>query len=90
MRIAWHGAAPRKKPAPGKRGEIATHVGKRIHQLRQEQQVSMRAVANGTGMSNAFICQLENGQSVPTVHTLWRLAGFFGVTMDFFMEGFEQ
>lgn len=49
----------------------------------------MRDVATGVGMSVAFICQIENGQSVPSILTACKLAKFFSVDVGFFVEGFE-
>lgn len=86
MRITWHGAPARKQP----RSKMAVHVGKQLHALRERDQVSMRAVADGTGLSNPFICQVENGQSIPTIETLWKLAQFFGVEIGYFVEGYSE
>ena len=89
MRINWHSGSPKKQPSQGNRGKLAIHIGKRLHELRQRQQVSMRAVGDDVGMSGAMICQIENGQSMPTAYTLWRLAKSFDVPVDWFFEGFE-
>jgi transcriptional regulator with XRE-family HTH domain len=88
MRINWHGA-PARKPESTERGHLAAYVGKRLHELRQEHQVSMRSLANGTGLSNAFICQVENGQSVPSIDTLWRIAKYFDVSVGWFIDDYD-
>lgn len=67
---------------------LAAHIGNRILHLRQKESVTMREVAAGSGLSNAFICQLENGQSSPSADTLWALGKYFGVPVQFFFEGF--
>jgi len=90
MRIKWHGATAKRKPHSGEAGQLAAYIGERVHSLRQEKQSSMRDVANGSGLSVAFICQIENGQSMPSAYTLWRLAKVFGVTVDFFFLGFKR
>lgn len=88
-RIAWHGKQPRAIKS-GDGYALAAHIGQRLLGLRQDRQVSMRCVADGTGLSNAFICQIENGQSVPTAMTLWRLAKFFDVEVGHFFEGYSD
>jgi transcriptional regulator with XRE-family HTH domain len=73
----------------GKLHGLAVHVGRRILELRQRDGVTMRDVSNGTKLSNAFICQLENGQSQPSAETLWALAQYFKVPVGFFFEGYD-
>jgi len=69
---------------------LSVHVGGVLLSLRQKHQVTMRQVADGAGLSNAFVCQLENGQSSPTVDTLWKLATFFKVNPGVFFTGYEE
>jgi len=71
------------------RSPLAVHIGQRLLALRQDQQLTMRAVAERTGLSNAFVCQIENGQSCPTADTLWRLSQCFAVLPGYFFEGFQ-
>jgi len=68
---------------------LSVHIGSVLLSLRQKQQVTMRQVADGAGLSNAFICQLENGQSSPTIDTLWKLATFFDVDPGVFFKGYK-
>lgn len=85
MRIQWHGG-PTRKPS---RGSMAVHVGRQLAALRERDQLTMHAVHERTGLSNAFICQVENGQSLPTVETLWKLAACFGVDLNYFVDGYQ-
>lgn len=85
MRIKWRGVRA-GKPV---RSPLAAHVGKQIHELRQEHQVSMRALADATGLSVAFVCQVENGQSAPTIETLYRVATYFHVSVGLFTDSYE-
>lgn len=88
-RITWNDQPKRNVPA-GEEAEVAAHIGQRLNTARQKLQVSMRAVAAGTGLSNAFICQIENGQSIPSAYTLLRLARFFDVDTDYFFSGLTR
>jgi len=78
-----------RESADADRDKVCSHIGQQLHRLRRERRVSMRAVADGTGLSTAFVCQIENGRSMPSAYTLWRLTDFFGVTFDHFTKGLE-
>jgi len=86
MRISWHGGNPRKQT----RSPLTVHVGRQLWKLRQRDQLTMRDVAEKTGLTNAFICQIENGQSAPTIETLWKLAQCFGVGVQWFVKGYKE
>jgi transcriptional regulator with XRE-family HTH domain len=72
------------------RSDIAAHVGCQLHKLRQLKQKTQREVADGAGLSTAFVCEIENGQSCPTVESLWKISKFFGVPIGFFVKGYED
>jgi transcriptional regulator with XRE-family HTH domain len=58
----------------------AAAVGLRIRELRQRRGLSMRKLATAVGVSQPFLSQLENGQSTPSMVTLYGLAEHLGVT----------
>jgi transcriptional regulator with XRE-family HTH domain len=78
-------ASKRKSSSP-----LAAHIGAKLLAARQAVGVTMRTVATGTGISNAFICQIENGQSVPSGETLWKLAKYFEVNVNYFFEEYKE
>jgi transcriptional regulator with XRE-family HTH domain len=49
-------------------------LGSRLRKLRQDRELSVRAVADESGVSAGFISQVENGHVMPSVATLIRLA----------------
>lgn len=60
-------------------------VGRRIRELREERGLSLRALAEASGLSVNAVSLIERGQSSPTVSTLHRLAAALGVRIvDFF------
>lgn len=69
---------------------LAVHIGVQLLQLRQRDGVTMREVSAGTGLSSAFICRLENGQSSPSADTLWMLAEYFRVPIEHFFQGYKS
>lgn len=70
--------------------KLCRHIGDKILVQRQLNGATMRDVAGGSGLSNAFVCQLENGQSLPSAETLWRLSLFFGVSPGYWFEEFKE
>ena len=50
---------------------LTCHVGERLFRLRQLNQMTMRTVAEGAGLSVAFVCEVENGRACPSIETLW-------------------
>lgn len=55
----------------------------RIHELRQMLGLTQHELAKATGVLQANICRWERGQIRPNIIDCWRLAEFFGVTIDY-------
>jgi transcriptional regulator with XRE-family HTH domain len=49
-------------------------VGPNLRRLREERGLSLERLARAAGVSRAMLGQMELGQSVPTIKTLWRVA----------------
>lgn len=69
-------------------GPLSIHIGNRLHTLRQRDSTPMWKVAERAGLSQAFVCTVENGQSVASAETLWKLATAFKVPVGYFFEGY--
>jgi transcriptional regulator with XRE-family HTH domain len=67
--------------------EIHKSIGKNIHRIRKERNLSLDKVAEITGVSKAMLGQIERGVSNPTVTTLWKIANGFHVSFSSLMEG---
>jgi len=52
-------------------GEV---FGQRLRELRQELGVTQRALATASGLTEAYISNMENGFAVPSLTTVLRLA----------------
>ena len=66
-------------------GETPPDVGRRIRELRERRGLSLRTLAELSGLSVNAVSLIERGQSSPTVSTLHRLAAALGVRIiDFF------
>lgn len=67
------------------------NVGKRVRELRKRASLSLRAMAERSGLSLNAISRIERGESSPTVSSLIRLAAVLGVHVaDFFTTGPER
>ena len=85
MRIKWHG-----RKADQRAGSVlAKHIGQQLFKCRQKHQMTMRQTGEAAGLSNPFVCQIENGQSIPTAETLWKLSQAFDVPVGFWFRGYH-
>lgn len=57
-------------------------LGKRIHNIRIEKNISVGKLARETGVSEVYIPQLERGEKVPSFDTLICIANTLEVTAD--------
>lgn len=65
-------------------------VGKKLHQLRTQQGLSLRALAKKSGLSHSFICDIEHDRCNPSIASLKTLARALGVAEGAFFEGEEE
>ena len=61
-------------------------VGERLRHLREQRELSLRALAEQCGLSFNTISRIEHGESSPTVATLNLLAGALNVPISAFFE----
>jgi DNA-binding NtrC family response regulator len=70
--------------------DLETHlnseVGRRIRGKRQDSQLTLKQLANRTGLSVSLISQIELGKSAASMSTLHKLATALGVPMTYFFE----
>lgn len=59
---------------------IAHALGRAIAEARTRQKLSMRALAQAAGISQPFLSQIEKGRTMPSLLTLYRLAGGLGLS----------
>jgi len=59
-------------------------VGTRLRQLREERNMSMRALATASGLSANALSMIERGKTSPSVSTLYKLADAMGVPITTF------
>lgn len=66
---------------PADAGEVEAvriALGRRLRALRHEREMSVRALAEASGVTGGFLSQVENGHVMPSVATLIRLGTVLG------------
>jgi len=65
---------------------LNAEVGRRIRERRHAQSLTLKQLANRTGLSVSLISQIELGKSAASMSTLHKLASALGVRMTYFFE----
>ena len=58
-------------------------VAERIRELMKVEGISQYALAKELGISQSTICNWLNGKKEPSSESLWKIADFFGETIDY-------
>src|SRR5512139_3830154 len=74
----------RRKMAPYQHEAISVNVGKRLSELREARNISMRALAARSGLSANALSMIERGRASPSVSTLYKLSDALGVSITAF------
>ncbi|CUH96175.1 hypothetical protein P22_2264 [Propionispora sp. 2/2-37] len=61
-------------------------IVERMKMIRYNKQLSLDQAAEITGTSKAMLSQIERGQSMPTITTLWKIATGYKVPLTYFLE----
>ncbi len=64
----------------------AEKLGRNLKRIRKEKGVSQGEVASAFGMDKAFISNIENGKTNPTLATIAKLAKAVGVPIEELMK----
>ncbi|MGC1376057.1 MAG: helix-turn-helix domain-containing protein [Anaerolineales bacterium] len=78
-------------PPLASKNAISVDVGNRLRQLRETRKMSMRALAQKSGLSANALSMIERGKTSPSVSTLYRLADAMDIPVtDFFSPETER
>jgi transcriptional regulator with XRE-family HTH domain len=64
----------------------AAEVGRRLKEVRREKSMTLKQVADASGMSPTHISEIERGKTSPTVGALRKIAHALGKDTAFFVE----
>jgi XRE family transcriptional regulator, regulator of sulfur utilization len=70
---------------------IEQTLGHSLRYLREQNGISLRALAERTDFSASFLSQIENGQCSPSISSMEKIANALGVTLgQFFLSANQQ
>ena len=64
----------RQEQVPTERTDLTPEVGPNLRRMRVHRGLSLERLAHASGVSRAMLCQIELGQSAPTINVLWKIA----------------
>lgn len=68
-----------------------SEIGERLRRLRFDRRVKLRQVESATGVSNAYLSQLESGKVAnPSLVVLGKLADYYGVSVGRLATGDDE
>lgn len=65
-------------------------IGKEVRAFRQQQKMTVFALAEETGLSIGMLSKIENGNTSPSLTTLQTLSNALSVPLTSFFRGFEE
>jgi DNA-binding NtrC family response regulator len=65
---------------------LNTEIGRRIRNKRHDSDLTLKQLANRTGLSVSLISQIELGKSAASMSTMHKLGAALGVKMTYFFE----
>lgn len=69
---------------------VDVYVGKRLAQLRIKSKVSQEKIAKHLGITFQQFQKYENAKNRISAGRLYRVSLFFGVSISYFFEGYED
>jgi XRE family transcriptional regulator, regulator of sulfur utilization len=70
--------------------EVVGPIARNLRRLREQQNLSISAVADRAGLSKSTLSKLERGNGNPSIDTLWGLARVLGVPFATLFEEIDQ
>ncbi len=61
-------------------------IGKRLREVRVQQNLSLENLSNLSKVSKPMLSQIERGQSIPTITTLWKIATALKTPLSLFLN----
>lgn len=69
---------------------LSKHIGQQLLEARRKLAWTQRRVAAESGLSCAYVCQLEGGKSVASVEVLMKLSKAMRVSLSYWTVGFGE
>ncbi|HEY2829082.1 MAG TPA: helix-turn-helix domain-containing protein, partial [Thermoanaerobaculia bacterium] len=75
---------------PAVKDPLAVDIGNRIRLFREEHQILQKDFADGAGIPRSRLCQYENGEELPGLRAVTRIALFMDHSVDWLLYGREN
>lgn len=62
-------------------------IGKRIKACRKQRGMTQAGMADAIGLSTSFFGHIERGTRIPSLETLWRIAGELETSIELLLTG---
>jgi transcriptional regulator with XRE-family HTH domain len=72
------------------KNDLSKRIGGKLKGLRKSMGLSMKQLAEGTGLSTALFSRIENGLIIPSIPTLQRISDFLKVDIGSFFDRDEK
>ncbi|MDH3997489.1 MAG: XRE family transcriptional regulator [Desulfuromonadales bacterium] len=69
---------------------VKSLIGKKLKSTRLHNDMTIQELAEGSGVSSNMISRIERGLTTPSVEILVKLAGSFGMSINYFVEEAEK
>ncbi|MPM72591.1 HTH-type transcriptional regulator SutR [bioreactor metagenome] len=66
--------------------DLKLTIMERMKTIRTVKQLNLDQASEMTGISKAMLSQIERGQSMPTITTLWKISTGYKVPLTYFLE----
>lgn len=66
--------------------QTSPNIAEALKRIRRDMNLSLDATAQRTGVSKAMLGQIERGESIPTILTLWKISTGLKVTISNFIS----
>lgn len=68
--------------------EFAAEIGKHLRKIREAHNISQEQLSLKAGYYHTYVNKIEAGKYSPSLHTIWRLAYYLGMSLDDFFKDF--
>lgn len=63
-------------------------IGNHLRKVREKAGISQENLSLKAGYYRTYVGKIEQGNYSPSMHTIWRLAGALGYSLEDFFKGF--
>ncbi|MET0979876.1 MAG: helix-turn-helix transcriptional regulator [Candidatus Saccharimonadales bacterium] len=66
------------------------NIGKRIHEIRQQKNITQEQLASDLAISRQAVSKWEGGKAIPDIENLMYISNLYGVSLDELIKGDDK